>query len=300
MIAAFTSSAAVLSADRRTRRRLGRAGSGRPGRRGTEGRDGGQAIGVGASGRGRGSPLALGARPRRQRDRARGGSCASSAGKALASRDVNTSSAAADAFLRVGIGEGQRAERRGDPMRSPLLTRTVLKESTLTPSSFSPVLALIRRRRCLVDEDMRRWIEQQPVVAERVKDRRRVAAPVAASSPTACSVLANLLSKNFANASSSGSARAEARAAQEEEDGDEARERHGDSRGGRSGRAATPGAVEDTRIRAPLEGGFERRGCNRVSSDRAAQPPHLPVLTLKLPQDSGLRQSEIRSREPSR
>lgn len=31
-----------------------------------------------------------------------------------------------------------------------------------------------------------------------------------------------------------------------------------------------------------------------------AEPPHLPVLTLKLPQDIGLRQSEIRSREPSK
>jgi len=29
-------------------------------------------------------------------------------------------------------------------------------------------------------------------------------------------------------------------------------------------------------------------------------PPHLPVLTLKLPQANGLRQSAIRSREPSR
>jgi hypothetical protein len=29
-------------------------------------------------------------------------------------------------------------------------------------------------------------------------------------------------------------------------------------------------------------------------------PPHLPVLTLKLPHDKGLRQSEIRSLEPSR
>ena len=30
------------------------------------------------------------------------------------------------------------------------------------------------------------------------------------------------------------------------------------------------------------------------------QPPHLPVLTLKLPQDSGLRQSEIMSFDPGR
>ena len=57
---------------------------------------------------------------------------------------------------------------------------------------------------------------------------------------------------------------------------------------GKARLAPVPGLTRGSRKRRRGEGSAPR------------QPPHLPVLTLKLPQDIGLRQSEIRSMDPGR
>ena len=65
-------------------------------------------------------------------------------------------------------------------------------------------------------------------------------------------------------------------------------------------------SFEDVRRGVEALAGSAAKNRNRTagSSARTGQllltPPHFPVLTLKLPQESGERQSEIRSREPSR
>src|SRR5277367_5804846 len=61
-----------------------------------------------------------------------------------------------------------------------------------------------------------------------------------------------------------------------------------------SGEGPSPSPAQGVRTN-----GYAGEGGGRRLLSASRQPPHLPVLTLKLPQDIGGRQSAIRSREPS-
>ena len=129
---------------------------------------------------------------------------------ALASRDLNTASAAAMRFCGSGLARVSAPSAASIARRSALLTRTFLKDATSTPVSFSPVLALITSPALgAIDQNMRDRIDQQAIVAERLEDRRRIRRrrwPRVRRSPVRC--CGNLSSRNFASASSSASARA--------------------------------------------------------------------------------------------
>ena len=74
--------------------------------------------------------------------------------------------------------------------------------------------------------------------------------------------------------------------------------------GGEEGAACAPdhaAHVGSDPARDPgAPGGTPGRGRQPAGAAAPSEPPQVPVTTLKLPQDSGARQSAIRSREPGR
>ncbi len=152
--------------------RSDRSGSARPGRRapsGSRSRRGGPGD-ERAVARSRRSPPAASLRASATRGSLSLASCASSAGSALASRVLNTSSAAARRFSGSGLASVSEPIEPSMALRIALLTRTFLKASALAIGCAGPGVE-DRAGRRLVGDDVIGRVEQETIVAERVQDR---------------------------------------------------------------------------------------------------------------------------------
>ena len=102
-------------------------------------------------------------------------SAASIAGSALASRDLNTASAASMRFCGSGLASVSEPIAASIAARSPLLTRTFLKARGVDAGELlvgARVDDVAARR--LIEQQMIGGVDQQAAVAERVEDRRGV------------------------------------------------------------------------------------------------------------------------------
>jgi hypothetical protein len=208
-----------------------------------------------------------------------------------------------DPLLRVWIGEGQRAERRLDRAPERVVDANLLEGIDVDARQLLAGLGVDHVAGLgAIDQDMRDRIDQQAIVAERLEDRRRIRGPARREFADRLFGARELVVEELRQGVVERVGAREARAAQEEKGGEQARDRHGERllwreavRGWRPSsvaRRATPSPARGRRV------GVRARGCS--DQETAAHPPHLPVLTFRFPQDSGLRQSAMRSREPSR
>ncbi len=227
-----------------------------------------------------------------------------------------------DALLRVGIGEGQRAERRLDRAAQRVVDANLLEGIDVDARQLLAGLGVDHVAGLgAIDQDMRDRIDQQAIVAERLEDRRRIRRPARREFADRLFGARELVVEELRQRVVERVGAREARAAEEDEGGEQARDRHGERLSWRAtphpsrfARHLLPQAGEGTAPlphrafgrtpvfqRATRERGWGEGDAVRYRSGlRLAHPPHLPVLTFRLPQDSGLRQSAMRSREPSR
>ena len=226
---------------------------------------------------------------------------------------------------------------------SALLTRTFLKAAGVDAFDRRAGLGVEDGAGGrLVGDEMIGGIDQQPVVAERVQDRRRLRRRLGGQFADRLLALRKLVveesgqrvvervgaSRALRRRATTAQRRVRAERADkncprhhaQRDDGRSAASsisyqlRHWNPVDYRSGASFDPGG-ESAGARAGSRRSFEscrlpggttqrrqsRRPMRLASASSAPhQPPHLPVLTLKLPHDIGLRQSAIRSFEPSR
>ena len=216
-------------------------------------------------------------------------SAISSAGACVGSRDCMMASAAMRRW------PGSAALRRSTPRaaaivwRTGLLTRTRRSCSGVTSVAGWPVSAA----RTLLSVPMTKtrrspWRQPRRPLSSASTMSRAIGLPLRAISSTAAAVSGKRSVANLATVSSIGCARATGAAT------------HRNARARRARAAEKGGKRFKPRVdRVPSGTRSLQSGCCRDASAYAL-PPHLPDLTLKLPHDIGLRQSEIRSFEPSR
>ena len=223
------------------------------------------------------------------------GSCSpakawSSAGSAAASRERNTAWAASSrrsgsGFIRVRLPTAASTARR---MR--LLTLIGLSEAATGRAAPAAGRGVEQSavRRLDVDAALGR-LDQQIAGAEGVEDRRR---PRAAAGGDAGDSSLDVVELGRARTWPALVERLRRATGRPEARGRTGRHRkrrmlgrYSNGKGGRRRRVGPP----------PARGSGEG-----LWRQLPPVPPHLPVLTLKLPQDIGARQSEIRSFEPSR
>ena len=204
-----------------------------------------------------------------------------------------------ETLLGVGVCEGQRAHRAFDGAAQRVVDAHFLERGRHRRSFRRSWRRRPFRRPC---DRRRRGCPDRTAAGSR-STHRGSRAPCggasAASSAIAFSLSANLSVVKRASVSS----RASARAAPEK------------ARPPRSARTVSAKTVSASASAVWRTAKSNRTSCcvgSKIPSARASarrgrgacalgdQPPHLPVLTLKLPQDMGGRQSAIRSRDPSR
>ena len=248
-------------------------------------------------------------------------SAASRAGSALSSRDLNTAAAASSRLARIGRQQGQRPHRRVDRPAHPVVDPDRLAacrrlgqhgpgggvdeaaglgldrdgaaaprsadRPPAPPGSPAPAHRPRRRRRPPRRRCRRNWSTRSATAPPPGSPRGRRAAGsgggLSSEPPIRPSVPAD---------PNSSTPREEAGAAAA------AMRVYGERSPRHSNRSTT-----DSSCPSRKAGGPRIIGCATTrlhTPDHDPDPPHLPVLTLKLPQASGLRQSEIRSFEPSR
>ena len=239
---------------------------------------------------------------RRRAGRSPRASGALTAARAFASWDLKTASRRFDGALRRRGGERQRAERRVDGAAQRVVDAHLLQRIGGDVGRSRAGLGVEKVAGLRPVNDKARWRGRSADDCRRAPrgSPRPAAAPRRRVRRSPFRSAGNLSSRNCASVSSSASARATAQRRRRQQ-ASSVRTRaaqeailrlamHGGSR-------SAHGAWRRKPISPAYGGRILRLKAERIS---ACQPPHLPVLTLKLPQESGLRQSAIRSREPSR
>ncbi len=245
---------------------------------------------------------------------------------ALTSCARNAVSAAARRFVRSGDRRSSAPTAAPIFDRMPLLRRTFLRPPSITPSALAPVAASSSSAgRVEVIDLVRTGVEEKTAVREGIEDRGRRRCAGRDQIVDAFVGLRKLVGREMRQGIVD--RLGPGRACTPSQDQGQEHRRRVDQAGARysvhglapdtcsdSARRTGPGSDREPsrctgRARLPMSGRGRPEGRSRERTSLAAPvrscknqaaPPHLPLLTLKLPQLIGLRQSPIRSFEPSR